>query len=106
MLCENLENVISKEVFGVLILVLMEDALRVVLMVLTCDEYVSLNPCSNGRCSASSTSDLLLETVNYVLILVLMEDALREDVKRPFFTWRVVLILVLMEDALRVRSFS
>ncbi len=30
-----------------------------------------------------------------------MEDALREDVKRPFFTWRVVLILVLMEDALR-----
>ncbi len=36
----------------VLILVLMEDALRVEELCLTRLTIVSLNPCSNGRCSA------------------------------------------------------
>ena len=74
----DLENVISKEVFGVLILVLMEDALR-------------------EECYKSYRS-----TDYCVLILVLMEDALRES---NFYSVVeiaiIVLILVLMEDALR-----
>ena len=39
---------------GVLILVLMEDALRVTWRVLSRREVPRLNPCSNGRCSARS----------------------------------------------------
>ena len=63
----------------VLILVLMEDALR---------------------------GDLLLEdvTYHYVLILVLMEDALRGCLSLYSRATFCVLILVLMEDALRVRA--
>ena len=38
-------------------------------------EGYSLNPCSNGRCSASSRA--FQQSTNKVLILVLMEDALR-----------------------------
>ena len=37
-----------------------------------------LNPCSNGRCSAS-LSEQVAALFNKVLILVLMEDALREN---------------------------
>ena len=49
----------------VLILVLMEDALRENKLKLETVTYFSLNPCSNGRCSASVFSgDLLLEDVN------------------------------------------
>ena len=61
----------------VLILVLMEDALREEMINLLKNKMYCLNPCSNGRCSASVTSlsGYLLE--GSVLILVLMEDALR-----------------------------
>ena len=41
----------------------------------------SLNPCSNGRCSASGHNNLCAKQVR-VLILVLMEDALRELILR------------------------
>ena len=101
MLCETYRHPRRYTIRTVLILVLMEDALRGVHRKRVRRARYSLNPCSNGRCSASS--DLLLETVNYhslnpcsngrcsarhkwqpngrssgVLILVLMEDALRE----------------------------
>ena len=60
-----------------------------------------LNPCSNGRCSASlAFFRLWLENVG-VLILVLMEDALREFEDFVSAYKNAVLILVLMEDALR-----
>ncbi len=87
----------------VLILVLMEDALRGVLVDLYNVEGYSLNPCSNGRCSAR-TRDVLYVSGNQfdVLILVLMEDALREGGYNRFQPRSTVLILVLMEDALRV----
>ena len=41
-----------------------------------------LNPCSNGRCSASVHSNTINGNVLPVLILVLMEDALRELILR------------------------
>ena len=44
------------EVLHVLILVLMEDALRDKSKVQVIDKYGSLNPCSNGRCSARDVS--------------------------------------------------
>ena len=62
----------------VLILVLMEDALRVTLTWLRTQRMVSLNPCSNGRCSASAEYNAYETDVFPVLILVLMEDALRD----------------------------
>ena len=37
-----------------------------------------LNPCSNGRCSARRMSEVVYFSEDDVLILVLMEDALRE----------------------------
>ena len=61
----------------VLILVLMEDALR------------ALHAFPNRRCNRQ------------VLILVLMEDALRVSMLNTIFDLAMVLILVLMEDALR-----
>ena len=59
-----------------------------------------LNPCSNGRCSASRFSLSKIKIVS-VLILVLMEDALRAGLVLLSWMREVVLILVLMEDALR-----
>ncbi len=58
----------------------MEDALRVEPS-FSCTMLIEgLNPCSNGRCSASATSiDFHKEVKISVLILVLMEDALREE---------------------------
>ena len=41
-------------------------------------EWDSLNPCSNGRCSASMSPEGMMFNDIVVLILVLMEDALRE----------------------------
>ena len=41
-----------------------------------------LNPCSNGRCSASKYFAREVFDLCYVLILVLMEDALRELILR------------------------
>ena len=41
-----------------------------------------LNPCSNGRCSASTHSRNIHKISRWVLILVLMEDALRELILR------------------------
>ena len=65
------------EVPTVLILVLMEDALRVAGTCGNGKTTTSLNPCSNGRCSASLISMLQYTARITVLILVLMEDALR-----------------------------
>ena len=59
-----------------------------------------LNPCSNGRCSASFYRSLPRE-LQEVLILVLMEDALRVNPNCLEKLLKMVLILVLMEDALR-----
>ena len=64
---------------NVLILVLMEDALRALKVMIL--RYLEMK----------------------VLILVLMEDALREFWKHPKVLLKKVLILVLMEDALRDR---
>ena len=41
-------------------------------------EWDSLNPCSNGRCSASMSPEGMMFNDIVVLILVLMEDALRD----------------------------
>ena len=67
-----------KSIYIVLILVLMEDALRegMVGSMLAC--HTCLNPCSNGRCSARTEFRKCDFQRGYVLILVLMEDALRE----------------------------
>ena len=48
---ESAQNLIGK-VFDVLILVLMEDALREMISLIKEEKYNRLNPCSNGRCSA------------------------------------------------------
>ena len=79
MLCEE-EEAADTFANDVLILVLMEDALRV------------------------THKLVMLKWLQMVLILVLMEDALRALSEKPYggdFT--KVLILVLMEDALRVQ---
>ena len=56
----------------------MEDALRVEEALEKARKVVSsLNPCSNGRCSASMSNPRGLRNNNPVLILVLMEDPLR-----------------------------
>ena len=47
----NLSSQVSAQVAEVLILVLMEDALRVFIVTLSMG-MSCLNPCSNGRCSA------------------------------------------------------
>ena len=59
----------------------------------------SLNPCSNGRCSAREIFKRDYDNSLIVLIRVLMEDALR--VEKAMNSQSAVLILVLMEDALR-----
>ena len=53
MLCEISRTAQQLPYWGVLILVLMEDALRAAVAIKATDEMGSLNPCSNGRCSAS-----------------------------------------------------
>ena len=63
---------------------------------------MSLNPCSNGRCSQSLSGNEVKALLSEVLILVLMEDALRELIMPRKRNGKAVLILVLMEDALRV----
>ena len=60
----------------VLILVLMEDTLRVAIDIHIVALFGSLNPCSNGRYSQRHDSRFGVE-VGIVLILVLMEDTLR-----------------------------
>ena len=88
--------------YTVLILVLMEDALRVESETEATAPGASLNPCSNGRCSASYPNLLHHPRSLHVLILVLMEDALRgRALPRLPRIQAGVLILVLMEDALR-----
>ena len=78
MLCEfrGLNNNRPLEV--VLILVLMEDGSASRDSDTYTLEWDSLNPCSNGRCSASMSPEGMMFNDIVVLILVLMEDALRE----------------------------
>ncbi len=64
---------------GVLILVLMEDTLRVFTIFVTLIRY-SLNPCFNGRYSQSKWANNVMNIRKVVLILVLMEDTLRDRV--------------------------
>ena len=64
----------------VLILVLMEDALRGADYDSSARPTASLNPCSNRRCSASIMYCPVV-SLTRVLILVLMEDALREEIQ-------------------------
>ena len=111
---------------GVLILVLMEDTLRVKEEIKSTGKInclnpcfngrysqrrgrvmklymvLSLNPCFNGRYSQSIRFIAVIPTL-CVLILVLMEDTLREYIIRFIAVIpTLVLILVLMEDTLRV----
>ena len=65
------------DVEAVLILVLMEYALRDIFVTNCEDDSLSLNPCFNGICSASLLWILLYRSLPIVLILVLMEYALR-----------------------------
>ena len=61
----------------VLILVLMEDALvHRKANRFKARRFKSLNPCFNGRCTRTYSSDYCLLPRPRVLILVLMEDAL------------------------------
>ena len=76
MLCEKTILLLEGSPKKVLILVLMEDALRGPIEITKINLRNGLNPCSNGRCSARTHNDMIEETFN-VLILVLMEDALR-----------------------------
>ena len=63
-------------------------------MILISKRQWSLNPCSNGRCSASTTAAIDDDTSDDVLILVLMEDALRElNLRRAEFQLVTVLFL-------------
>ncbi len=101
MLCESSCNAVTRFESGVLILVLMEDALREDNQTPEQSPEKGLNPCSNGRCSARFNNQYSLNDFKAVLILVLMEDALREIVQPLNNESLWVLILVLMEDALR-----
>ena len=56
----------------------MEDGLRGVIKSSIGKETAGLNPCFNGRWSASNILNITKENTDYVLILVLMEDGLRE----------------------------
>ena len=111
--------------YEVLILVLMEDTLRVDLFLFPC-KHACLNPCFNGRYSQSRFSlwrqqkeslnpcfngrySQRLNNIHYlctenVLILVLMEDTLRVKKSSGRRSKNLVLILVLMEDTLRVKK--
>ena len=63
----------------VLILVVMEDGLRVCSVLLDLLHKLSLNPCCYGRWSQrTSSSSLTEQRQEQVLILVVMEDGLRE----------------------------
>ena len=77
MLCEGYKFEGTANSVSVLILVLMEDALRDQVISIP-GKRVSLNPCSNGRCSASFDEFVSAYKNAEVLILVLMEDALRD----------------------------
>ena len=61
---------------GVLILVVMEDALAHNQRVAFESVSHGLNPCCNGRCTRTANLVLFIEKDNLVLILVVMEDAL------------------------------
>ena len=61
---------------GVLILVLMEDALVRKWSVKETRPFSGLNPCFNGRCTRTPHVKLYWQDGKSVLILVLMEDAL------------------------------
>ena len=60
----------------VLILILMEDTLRDLLSMMYYKSLMSLNPYSNGRYSESEDGKICVRA-SYVLILILMEDTLR-----------------------------
>ena len=69
-------RVLKARLFLVLILVLMEYALRVLMVIIPGITTVCLNPCSNGICSARLSTTNVTDFME-VLILVLMEYALR-----------------------------
>ncbi len=101
MLCEDCLDYPTIEMEIVLILVLMEYALRGYSTRTKEVFMLCLNPCFNGICSARSLTIYKMRTF-IVLILVLMEYALRVDMEDYKTQWINVLILVLMEYALRV----
>ena len=86
----------------VLILVVMEDGLREVHT--TSQQSMSprrLNPCCYGRWSQSIRVKICWNKELDVLILVVMEDGLRVYLEIALQNGRDVLILVVMEDGLR-----
>ena len=86
----------------VLILILMEDALREGVQLQKDPLPLGLNPYSNGRCSKRLKTKNHENKILFVLILIIMEDALRERENSFYYVkWYEVLILILMEDALR-----
>ena len=95
------EKIWSSKRNSVLILVLMEDTLREYETIWFYRFSSSLNPCFNGRYSQRSKKLIRLR-IRMVLILVLMEDTLRERFYSILNVCKKdVLILVLMEDTLR-----
>ena len=67
-------------------------------------QKVCLNPCFVGKCSTSKLSGLANSASEQVLILVLLENALRATIHGRTHDIQVVLILVLLENALRASS--
>ena len=65
----------------------MEDALRGNVIYYNAKDSRSLNPCSNGRCSARNEKKRQQTSRKKVLILVLMEDALRDLFKQALWHW-------------------
>ena len=100
MLCETPKTAALFCGLSVLILVLMEYALRVLTKMSLTMRFSRLNPCFNGICSASYYSAFNNSGID-VLILVLMEYALRVNLVQSTYLNKDVLILVLMEYALR-----
>ncbi len=69
-------STIGKYIHPVLILVVMEDGLRLIMKTSNKTNKVSLNPCCNGRWSQTNIEEEVLNGAK-VLILVVMEDGLR-----------------------------
>ena len=75
---------INIKLVGVLILVVMEDALALCCRVCHSGRLtICLNPCCNGRCTRTAWCRYQRTKVALVLILVVMEDALAHRVEDP-----------------------
>ena len=90
----------NASIFLVLILVVMEDALVLLAKGAFGSANSCLNPCCNGRCTRTAIVVDSQYGCSVVLILVVMEDALVLGESIDLRKAKLVLILVVMEDAL------